>query len=73
MTIWADGQQLHKLKSDVYVNCFGFSVGISGSTIVVGHKHAWQDNGTRSGAVYIFNTAGDRLHKLLDESRSWRY
>ncbi len=45
----------------------GWSVAISGTTAVVGaHKH--DDNGTDSGAAYLFDTAsGEQIAKLLPE------
>ena len=42
---------------------FGRSVAVSGSIIVVG-AYLYDDNGTDSGAAYIFNTARQFLIKL---------
>merc|ERR1719203_1536881 len=43
---------------------FGWSVSISGSTIVVGAFYD-DDMGSKSGSAYVFNTAGTQLAKLL--------
>ena len=44
---------------------FGFSVGISGNTVIVGALGD-DDNGEQSGAAYLFNTTtGNQIGKLL--------
>ena len=44
--------------SDAYINdYFGYSVGISGDTVVVG-AHANDDNGVASGSAYVFTKPG---------------
>lgn len=43
---------------------FGYSVGIDGNTVVVGARYK-SDNGTNSGAAYLFNaTTGAQIAKL---------
>ena len=44
---------------------FGFSVAISGDIAIVGAQGD-DDNGTRSGSAYLFDsTTGDQIHKLV--------
>ena len=73
------GQQLAKLHpGDGAANdWFGVSVGISGTTAVVG-AYKDDDNGTDSGSAYLFDTStGQQLAKLLpgdgaaDDSLGW--
>lgn len=61
-----DRELLHKLKaSDAAAgDDFGSSVGIDGSTIVVGASRN-DDGGTDSGCAYVFDAVtGEQLHKL---------
>lgn len=63
----ANGDGVYKLTaSDGVTDAeFGWSVGMSGETAIVG---AWQDddNGVRSGSVYVFDIAtGNQLLKIL--------
>ena len=61
-----NGNQLLKLVApDAATNdFFGRSVAISVSTIVVG-AYGDDDGGASSGSVYVFNTAGTMLKKLI--------
>ncbi len=46
---------------------FGYSVAISGATAIIG-AYLDDDNGTRSGSAYLFDTAtGEQLFKLLPD------
>jgi hypothetical protein len=60
------GAQIHKLLpfDGAGGDFFGWSVGISGSTAIVG-AHGDDDNGTLSGSAYTFDTTGTQLDKLL--------
>jgi len=61
------GQQLFKLlpSDGAEADFFGYSVGLSGSTAVIG-AYLDDDNGTDSGSAYIFDTnTGQQLFKLL--------
>ena len=61
------GDQLHKLlpKDGAIFDSFGISVGISGTTAIIGA--AWDsDNGSLSGSAYIFDSiSGLQIYKLL--------
>lgn len=64
-----DGTQLYKLlpKDIREDNWFGYSVAISGDTIVVG-ANLDDDSGQNSGSVYVFNASdGQMRYKLLPE------
>ncbi len=65
------GDQLHKLTADdaAKLTHFGYTVSISGNTIIVGAP--WDDDacphdpGCGSGSAYVFDaTTGQQLHKL---------
>ena len=61
------GDQLHKLLAadGTAGNDFGGSIGVSGTTAVVGADND-NDNGTYSGSAYLFNTAtGAQIAKLV--------
>jgi len=61
------GSQLAKLlpSDGVAGDSFGYSVGISGNTAIVGAIHN-SDNGTDSGSAYFFDiTTGSQLAKIL--------
>ena len=49
---------------DLETDNFGVSVAVSGSMKVVG-SYQDDDNGADSGSIFIFNTAGVFLNKLL--------
>ncbi len=60
------GEQLHKLTADDAEegDRFGYSVSISGNTIVIG-AYLDSDAGANSGSAYVFDAiAGEQLHKL---------
>ncbi len=61
------GQQTHKLLSSdgAFSDLFGWSVGISGDTAIVG-AYGDDDDGSGSGSAYLFSTtSGLQLHKLV--------
>ncbi len=65
----SDGTEISRLVPDdgVINNEFGYSVAISGDTVLVG---AYRDNinGSSSGSVYIFNASeGDQLFKIVPD------
>ena len=64
---WGQWEQVHKLGADDAAadDRFGYSVSVSGNTIVVGA--IWDDDGgSKSGSVYVFDAAtGGQLHKLI--------
>ncbi len=66
------GQQIAKLLAEdgsAGDRC-GFSVGISGTTAIVG-AYFDDDNGTNSGSAYLFDTTtGDQIAKLLPKDGS---
>ena len=59
------GTQLAKLTASdgAAGDHFGMSVGISGSTVVVG-GHGDDDKGDTSGSAYLFDVSGTQLAKL---------
>ncbi len=59
-------EQIHKLIAEdaAAADYFGYSVSISGNTIVAG-AHWDDDAGTGSGSAYVFDApSGEQLHKL---------
>jgi len=61
------GEQLRKLipSDGVISDCFGVSVSLSGNRALVG-AYKDDDNGSKSGSVYLFDvTTGEQLRKLL--------
>ncbi len=63
------GRQIAKLlpKDGAAGDHFGFSVGISGTTAIVGASQD-NDNGTASGSAYLFDTTtGRQIAKLLPD------
>ena len=63
----ATGQQIAKLlpNDGAAADAFGWSVGISGTTAIVGAP-GHDDNGTGSGSAYLFDTTtGLQINKLL--------
>ena len=61
------GDQLFKLTADdgAADDSFGRSVGVSGTTAIVGAYADDDDNGLNSGSAYLFDTTtGDQLFKL---------
>ena len=62
------GQQIAKLlpEDGAERDLFGISVAISGTTAVVGAEWESNENGSRSGSAYIFDTTtGQQIFKLL--------
>ncbi|MCH8164778.1 MAG: hypothetical protein IH889_04145 [Planctomycetes bacterium] len=65
----ATGEQIAKLLPDdgAEGDFFGISVAVSGATAIVG-AYADDDNGTNSGAAYLFDaTTGAQIAKLLPD------